>query len=518
MTKKNLEVSKLIDEDPLINITHQYLLKLAQYCVHNTHFNSISRTKAREYSRQLAPYRTWSKDLLNACLTTNLLLEDQSITGEHAVMFEYENLGDYYMATAMIDSWKSLPAILNLICQKKKYFDKHPEVSDHKFCNSVKALFDCLHCSGVEVQNETPIKKGQVLYDLYYEYLIESEIDHDKPLDILLKLDEDKINPIILLQEKTDLSLEDTLTIHNKLMEYKTIGRRDLIWTLFVNQMYDWNGTDYIAYIQDNGFFSLKSEDEQTQTIIFLTWLLTSSYPSFRAFIMRMLTSLFYSNTSLISKAIGLFGKVNDPYVSGGLFCFISGVLLVSRDIETVTSIAHQIYDLYYKKPESVPQDLIVRQWTLKIIERAHYLDKECNLWNFIKTPFKPMSEDSPRLSEFNPISKNIFGLQQGSLMMYESIFGFSDFNRYIIGTNYNSRSNDYFVGTDDGQYNGYSLSDIKAEMSYYIKDIFGWNDKLGRLDNGKYSMDRQYNEKERIGKKFQWLAWYRINAHLMDV
>ena len=55
------------------------------------------------------------------------------------------------------------------------------------------------------------------------------------------------------------------------------------------------------------------------------------------------------------------------------------------------------------------------------------------------------------------------------------------------------------------------------AEMAYYILNVFGWNDKLGYLDNGKYSWNRSHNDQERIGKKFQWLAYYRVYARLMD-
>lgn len=55
------------------------------------------------------------------------------------------------------------------------------------------------------------------------------------------------------------------------------------------------------------------------------------------------------------------------------------------------------------------------------------------------------------------------------------------------------------------------------AEMAYYILNVFGWNDKLGYLDNGKYSWNRSHNDQERIGKKFQWLAYYRVCARLTD-
>ena len=96
---------------------------------------------------------------------------------------------------------------------------------------------------------------------------------------------------------------------------------------------------------------------------------------------------------------------------------------------------------------------------------------------------------------------------------MYNSLFSLEDFNRYIIGTNNRHFSNDYFLLTEGGKYQGILLHNIMAEMAYYIMKVFDWNDKLGYLDNGKYSPDRSHNNQERIGKKFQWLAWHRVNA-----
>ncbi len=44
-----------------------------------------------------------------------------------------------------------------------------------------------------------------------------------------------------------------------------------------------------------------------------------------------------------------------------------------------------------------------------------------------------------------------------------------------------------------------------------------GWNDKLGELDNEIYSHGRYDNQRERIGKKYQWKALFAVEARLMD-
>ena len=517
VAKKNEKVTDLVDEDPELNIADKYLSKLANYSVFYDHFNPITRHKARLYGQRMAPYRLWEKDLLHACLTANLLLDDRSHTGEPAVMFEYENLGDYYKAGELLQSKMDVKGLLRWIDDERKYLERNTTVSSEKFRTAVKALFDCWYHKGLEVYDERLIQKGGPLYEFYYDFLMESDITDQQLISILLRLDNDKVNPLRLVQKIDEVTLDEALQIHEKLKTYPTVGRRDLIWTRYVNRMYEIYGDNYIGEVPLEQDYTLEVSDGEREYLICITWMLSSSHPKFRAIIIRKLRKILQIHQTLILWLIRLFENVNDPYVLGGLYCAVCGVVLPSRDKELTAAIACCIFHLYYEREETVPQDLIVRQWTLKIIERAYYLDEACDYWKRIRTPFKPQPIDESAIPEYHHIARDYFGLQQGSIKMYNSLFGFEDFNRYIIGTNNRNFSNDYFLPTENGKYQGVPLHDIMAEMAYYIMRIFGWNDKLGYLDNGKYSPDRSHNNQERIGKKFQWLAWHRVNARMMD-
>ena len=514
---KNEKVSKEVDEDQVLNIADKYLSKLANYSVYYGHFNPISRSKARQYAKRMAPYRLWSNDLLHACLTSNLLLDDRSHTGEPAVMFEYENLGDYYKADELLHSKMDVKRLLIWIDEERKYLQRHEEVPSEKFRNAIKALFDCWYYRKAAIYDERILQKGGELHDLYSEYLLESDVPYKELVAIMLKLDNDRINPLQLIQRFDEITYEETLQIHEKLKSYPTVGSRDLMWTNFVNQMYEYGEYEYLENILNNHNLSFDENEDGRKYLIGITWMLSSSHPKYRAILIRKIKSILQIHQSLSLWLIGLFEDVNDPYVLGGLYCAICGIVLPSRDKELTSSIARHIYTHYYEEEKDVPQDLIVRQWTLKIIERAYYLDNTCDCWKLIKTPFTPQLIDTTSFIDYENIHREIFGIQHGSLMLYESMFGFEDFNRYIIGTNSRHQSGDYFIQNEKGEYEGVSLRDIMAEMAYYIQHVFGWNEKLGSLDNGKYSPNRLRNEKERIGKKFQWLAWHRVNAHLMD-
>lgn len=519
VTKKNGQVSDLVNEDPEMNIADKYLSKLAQYSVYYGHYNPVTRGKARQYAKRMAPYRLWSQDLMHACLTANLLLDDRSHWGESIIMFEYENLGDYYKAEILLKSNLTTNELLKWIKSEKSYLERHPEEPSENFRNSIKALFNCWHHEGKDVSKERLIQKGGSLYELYYESLIESEISPQRLVEILLELDHDEINPLQLIKNFDEVSLEDAMKIHEKLKAYKNVGSRDLIWTHYVNQMYEMYGDDFLSEIPLEQDHTQKVSDEEKQYLICITWMLASSHPKFRALIIRKLRKILNIHKTLILWIAKLFEEVNDPYVTGGLFCAICGVVLPSRDNKLTSCIAKHIYHQYYEHNETVPQDLIVRQWTLKIIERAYYLDNTCDYWNRIKLPFKAHQIDRNKIPNYDEVKgqRGYFGLQQGSMMMHNSIYGFEDFNRYIIGTNSRHGSSDFFKLAEDGKYQSVMLKDIMAEMAYYILNVFGWNDKLGYWDNGKYSWDRSHNDQERIGKKFQWLAYYRVCARLAD-
>lgn len=520
VSKKNDVVSDLVDEDPEINITDRYLSKLANYSVFYAHCNPLLRPKARIIGQRLCPGRFWKKDLMHACLSTNLLLDDRSAEGEKAVMFEYDNLGDYYKAEQWLVSKMDSERIVEWIVDEDEYLRRHQEVPRQKFEGAVKALFDCWWHAQEDVSKFRQLQSDGSLYNLYLEFLNESDIPLKTYLDLAVRLDKDQVNPIQLIRDFDSVSLDKTLQIHAKLLAYPTVGNRDVIWTRYVNQMYDIHGDEYVGPVPVEEDPEQEISDEERKYLICTTWMLSSSHPRFRAILIRKIWKILRFHKSLVEWLMGLFEDVNDPYVQAGLYCALYGVVLISLDKELLKSIAGRVYHRFYEHDNDVPQDLIVRQWTLKIIERAFYLDKTCDYWTRIKTPFRPFPFDETAVPDYWEVKSNrsFFGLQQGSMMMHASIYSLEDFNRYIIGTNSHSNSTDYYTRADDGKYYGVPLNDIMAELAYYIVKVFGWNDKLGYLDNGKYSISRSHNEKERIGKKFQWLAWYRLNARMMDV
>jgi len=516
--KKNVAVSQQVDEDVELNIADRYLKKLANYSVYTNHFNTISRKKARAYARRLCPGRFWSQDLLNAMLTSSLLLNDRSDEGGAAVMFEYENFGDYYKAEQLMLSKMDVDETLDWIADKKCFFERHQEISSSKFENTVVALYDCWTDEDVQLQRNEVIRRNEFLREQYIAYLMGSDMTFDDVLDKLTELDPTIERDLKLLRTPQELTLQQTLEIHEHLKAYESVGKRDLLWSHFVNGLFENYGSGIIGVLPVDVNPEISVEEQEKAYLIRLGWLLASSHPKYRAQTMRMLRKQLNRHSDVMLWLLHQFENVNDPYVIAGLYCSVAGVILTTRDKEFAGTIAEYIYTTFYERKEAVPQDLIIRQWTMKIMEKAYSLDNHHDWWTKIQTPFVALPFDENAITPYEDINCDFFGMQHGSRLIYNSVFGFEDFNRYIIGRNNRSRSRDYFRYDEiAGKYIGDDLDREEAEIAYYIKNVFGWNDKLGFLDNGKYSVNRSRNDEERLGKKFQWLAWYRLNARLMD-
>lgn len=147
-----------------------------------------------------------------------------------------------------------------------------------------------------------------------------------------------------------------------------------------------------------------------------------------------------------------------------------------------------------------------MRQWTILTLALADELSGRNTHFGFIKPPFVSENPYDLVIDKVENISDKYFGESKGSCKMYETLYGFSDFRRYIIGTN-NRENSDVFLKKKDSSVQGMLLSDMMLMIANIAKRDLHWNDDLGKLDDYVYSEGRYNNLTERFGKKnFGWL------------
>ncbi len=507
LTSRNVKVSELVDEDEKRNVTLMCMRQLAWFSVEQRRSGLIPRQNARRIADKICPMRTWKNNLLRALLIENILMDtlsDQEV-GD-LVMFEFENIADVMKAESLLTSKLTDMQIVDLLVRTEAELTQKG-LSKAKFENMVRALIALWdrRTTVTTIGEFTTGKFSLQLVKAKDEYgdeqnykLISDWIKQNKemyhPRELLSHLDDDESN------------LFDTLHPYLRSLE---MNKRDEEWTILVNDYVENpGGLHHLARMSRN----LKY---RRRFLIVAVWMLTTSDPDARMFLIRLLYRLLLECTDDIPWLLERFPSCNDHYVLQGLYCAIYGVCLRSRDNVLLKNIAETVYRRYYEHGKDVPVDIVLRQWTLKIMERAAEIDSTADYFKRIKLPFKSRSPYKDMLK--NEIPEGYFGDGKGASLLYYSMGRGSDFHRYTLGSNNFSDSGEFFVENGEDGYNPVSLYDIPNMMAPIIRYRYKYNEELSHYDANRYSKDRHHNKTERIGKKYQWLALFEVYARLSD-
>lgn len=494
---RNDAVSVKVDEDPHRNITRKLLYKVANYSLYYNHCQDIPRSKARLYADQICRNRTWSKSLLHCVLQENLLMETAA-NGDN-IMFGFQKMGEFIMADVFNESKMSEDRKIDKVIEYSKLQPYHrfitalltdweltPKLLKRPLSSLkdvVPLLLNSLRNNGknnltiIEWLNRSNVTDVNILHDYFYEL----------PLSFF---------------ERT----------HNNLLGFK-LADRDDFWTLGINRLYqeyDPKGLDRYANL------TLDNEDDCKKYALLLCWLSTSTYPIIRAKTLKFLVKFLENKGSkFIDYIIESFCNCNDPYVLQVITCAVYGYLLRKRDKRLSKHVADLILNAFYLKVDKV-SDILVRQWTMLILYYADFLNGTKQYSESVNLPSHHLNPYSLIIDHNAEEDENYFGTSPGCRLMHETLFGSMDFNRYVIGTNNWSHSNVFYKREGD-KLKGIPLSDIKLMVANIAKHDLGWSPKLGKHDDGKYSSTEYDNKVERFGKKYLWLALYKVDALLSD-
>lgn len=497
---RNDMVSKGVDEDSHRNVTEKALVKFANYSLYNNQCSDIPRQKARHYADQICRNRTWSNNLLNWILKENLMLSTGQ-QGEH-LMFGYQKMGDFLMADIFMHNKMTDEAKIDFILEK----GTHREYASYRrFIIALLSEWELIPRL-LERKNSTKI----------HHLILASLRHHGKNNQAILKwMQNNNIFSVRILHDfLQDLTLEVFMVAHH-VLKRADMAHRDKAWSTMVNQEYSHRldaqrFADFIAIIPRED-----TDEGWSKVVILLCWICTSPHPYVRGAVMRKLVEIFGNKPQMALFALNEFFDCNDPYVVQVVTCAIYGHLLRMRDAKEASEIANMILQFLYLEHKA-PDDILVRQWTMLTLALADELNEINTHFSAIRPPFVSKNPYELVVDKVDEISKDYFGLSKGSWKMYETLYGFSDFRRYIIGTN--SRENsDVFLKKEGANVQTLPLADIILMVANIAKHDFRWNDDLGKLDNNVYSEGRYNNLTERFGKKYLWLALYKADALLSD-
>lgn len=508
LKQRNSVVSEMVDVDPARNVTGVALERMAHHSLYFCKCSDIPRSKAQTFCNRLVPHRGWSQNLLKHLISENLLfpIREGAGYGMQSVDFEFQRMGDVLRAKCILDSGKTFKEVVDFFLQYG--YDEYAD--DSEVTNTMAAILGHWQKGDITVDELKRLlehgKNFQILRDvLWYRGAVNSVIEK------MLLEDQQLMSLIVMVVNYAVLS-DDFVSRYHEILREQSQRERDIDNISMINRIYEGSESNIGPYLQREPESDAR---EAKRKLMRLGWMCLSSYPYFRAIVIRQICRTLVHYPALAVEIVNDFADVNDAYVAAGVLSGVYGAMLISSDKNCVGDVAGAVYDKLYSAPERYPRNLCVRQWSWQILEYARFVDAQNEYIDRIKLPLQ--TADNPMLWDHTSVDEDtIFGATKGGERLKRTLFRdstlSSDFNRYIIGTNSSAESR-CFSNQDKTPI---ALDDIINMIALEVKRI-GWDDELGKMDLGAHSQYRHENSIERIGKKYLWIAYQNVMALLSD-
>lgn len=327
------------------------------------------------------------------------------------------------------------------------------------------------------------------------------------------------INVIVNNPFRTDFPL--SVNTLDDLLTPMEMVKRDEVWTQAISTPYELSGS--LLNLAQWGWSAspdmLQSIDKESlkNVVHLLAWSLSTTYIELRDKSSRALINILKNEKDLIIDFIKCFGLVNDPYITERVFAVSFGCCTGNASKEYVTAVTQLVYDIVFKEGNP-PEHILIRDYAKCIVEYSVTLGCGINYQpelvrppyaNVKKGVYVPTDEILKYELKYDQVEDKQLLTAQNNIMHsmrteYSSRGMYGDFGRYVFQSALDNWSDDI------------------EQISYFgikmIFEEFGYDAKVFKGFDGRHSSWERYGNKiERIGKKYQWIALYRIAAILDD-
>lgn len=306
-------------------------------------------------------------------------------------------------------------------------------------------------------------------------------------------------------------------SLHRNLIR-RSLPARDAWWTVYINQNFreqsaikrliDWSWAPYNR--------SYCSDESLRLIAVTISWFLASSNRKLRDSATKALVCLLQERIKVLVNVLSAFEDVNDPYVYERLFAVAYGCALRTNRKQELSQLSRYIYDTIFAKQFVYPH-ILLRDYARNIIEYTAYLGVQTDI-DLVKVrpPYRsewykaiPSLEEIDK--EYGRGSKDEDWAQSAILRSMTTEYGrgtcgYGDFGRYVFQAK---------VRNWEKYFDPQELSNIATKRVFEL----GYDSKLhGHYDRNKgESYSRHEHSVERIGKKYQWIAFHEVLAKLTD-
>lgn len=449
---------------------------------------------------------------------------------EEGIYLAYERFEDHLKASFLIDKYDNLE---DMFSESGKLFHL---VKNENAVYLNKGLIEALSIQLPEkkekefykyvphLRKSYPVVEAFVKSLLWrkYETISDNQLDYVNEAVFLFDGTHDLFWDTILSVTAIPEHYFNALSLNNYLSKF-TMSERDSGWTQHLKYQFDdnsavkrlidwgWNDEDK-SYISDE---SIKLAS------ITLAWFLTSTNRKLRDAATKALICLLENRIPVLIEVLKIFESVNDPYVYERLFAVAYGCAIRTSNKKDLPELSEYVFKTIFENKEEIYPHILLRDYARGVIEftakNGFDLSFEIQL---CRPPYKssfpskfPTNEEIDAKYKFDYNAedfKDHYWAQNHILSSMTTeygrgIAGYGDFGRYT----FQSALEEWKVNPDQ-------LSNLAIE---WIFEKYGYDvEKHGEFDRTiGTGRGRDSAYQERIGKKYQWIAFHEMLARVSD-
>lgn len=385
-----------------------------------------------------------------------------------------------------------------------------PEITEYEFfelahsCKSYIPVIDSFLESLIWRKPDTIKNKTQ-------EYINKFVVIHKETYD--------KFLDILILITSCPEHLYNADFLHNHLNKF-TLPERDAWWIPYTqeNYLYGTSITRLIEWSRNNVEKTYISDDSRFLICKTLSWFLSSSNRYLRDVSTKAIISLLSNKIELVIKLLKDFENVNDPFILERLYAIAYGCTLRTSQTNFLYELSRYIFEAIFNQEEIYP-NILLRDYARGVIEYTIHVGVEID-FNAKKTrpPYKscfptkfPTNDEIDKKYKINYNDQNFkkYYWSQNSILTSMTTLvgrdnaGYGDFGRYVFES-----ALENWVNVNPNLLSNWAIQRV-FELGYDVE-------KHGEFDiNQGHGRSSAHNE--RIGKKYQWIAFYEILARVSD-
>ncbi|MGM0587119.1 MAG: ATP-binding protein [Bacteroidota bacterium] len=479
-------------------------------------------------------------DFFQDLVSEGILIKNMFLKGrddyEEGVYIAYERFSDYLVASYLIEQYVEFDkpgeafeeggTLYNIIeGQNTTFYNRglieafsviFPELNGKEFFEIAESVSSDREVAGAFIESLIWRKK-ETLHEGLKEYINDVIIRKHGLYNYFLET--------ILLSTSNPDHYFNSDFLHMHLSRF-SMAERDGWWVPFLHYRYPGDSKEMSAVARlidwawdnrENNNISDESVRLTTQT---LCWFLASTNRTLRDSATKALVTILQDRISILIQIIDTFKNVNDPYILQRIYSVAYGCALRTAEKEKLKELAECIYEIVFNT-EAVYPDILLRDYARGVIEFASYGEHSFGFeLEKIRPPYKSkLQEEFPTIEEIEAAYELDYKSDEfedyqwsqnsiiSSMKTNHSGQMYGDFGRYVFESAF-----DHWKDVD---VQGLSNLAVKWIFEKYGYDV----EKHGEFDRNRksHTVDRHYVKEERIGKKYQWIAFYELLARVSD-